>query len=368
MTLNSLLLNAKDVATVVERIGRDSVMDGLIDRLTRTIRGLHSQKFQAPERAGFSYEEPEWGLLEWMPAYFQNDGTTVKLVGYHPGNPEARNLPSVLSTICVFDTSSGGLKGLVDGTLLTALRTGAASAVASRVLGHPDSTTLGIFGCGAQSVTQAQALSRVFPIERILAYDIDPHTAATASERLSFIGRPVELFSTAERERMLERCDILCTCTSAEPGTGPVLPEFDPRDHLHINAVGSDFAEKLEVPVDLLRKSLVCPDFRGQAMVEGECQQLSEEEIGPDFCELLENEERYHSHRSSLTVFDSTGWAVEDHVAASFILELARECGVGQDVSLDNIAPDPKDPYSMLGNPTAASPASGSRVAVVTTS
>ena len=365
---DSLLLNAKDVATIVDRIGRDVVMDGLIDRLADTIRELRTQEFQAPERSGFSYDQPAWGLLEWMPAYFQNDGATVKLVGSHPSNPESRNLPSVLSTICVFDTSSGGLKGLVDGTLLTALRTGAASAVASRVLGHPDSTTLGIFGCGAQSVTQAQALCRVFPIERILAYDIDPHTTAALGDRLAFTGLPVEPFSAAGREEMLEQCDILCTCTSAEPGTGPVLPDFTPRDHLHINAVGSDFADKFEVPVDLLRKGLVCPDFRGQAMIEGECQQLSEDEIGPDFCGLLEDEGSYRSHRDSLTVFDSTGWAVEDHVAASFIIELARELGVGQDVSLGNIAPDPKDPYSMLGNTPPSPTVSNSAVAATTSS
>ena len=346
----SLLLTAADVRTIVENIGRDAVMDGLIRRLDQTIRALRSKTFQAPERSGFSYDRPEWGLLEWMPAYFQNDGTTVKLVGYHPGNPEQRNLPSVLSTICVFDTASGCLKGLVDGTLLTALRTGAASAVASQVLARPDSSTLGIVGCGAQAVTQAHALSRVFPIDRILAYDIAPRASETIGDRLAFSGIPVETFSATELDAMLARCDLLCTCTSAEPGTGPVLPDFFPQDHLHINAVGSDFAEKFEVPVDLLRKSLVCPDFRGQAVIEGECQQLDGEEIGPDFCDLLESEEHYQSRRESLTVFDSTGWAVEDHVAASYILELARECGVGQELSLDNIATDPKDPYSMLGD------------------
>ncbi len=348
MKHSSLLLNAKDVATIVDHFGRDAMMDSLIDRLTRTIREIRSRKTHVPERSGFSYDDPEWGLLEWMPAYFRGDGTTVKLVGYHPGNPELRNLPSVLSTICVFDTSSGCLKGLVDGTFLTALRTGAASAVASRVLGRPESTILGIVGCGAQAVTQAHALSRVFSIERILAYDVDPQAATSLGDRLSFLGIPVESVASVERVAMLERCDLLCTCTSAAPGTGPVLPEFRPLGHLHINAIGSDFAGKFEVPVELLRKSLVCPDFRGQALIEGECQQLSDDEIGPEFCQLLENEAQYRSHREGLTVFDSTGWAVEDHVAASFVLELAREMNVGQEFAIDSIAPDPKDPYSSL--------------------
>jgi len=193
MNDRSLLLDASDVKTLVTRVGTDALMDELISRLAEAIRLFDPETSQVPPRSGVYYEKPEWGLLEWMPAHFGAAGTTVKLVGYHPANPERLNIPTVLSTICVFDTNSGHLQGLVDGTFLTALRTGAASAVASRVLALPESRTLGVIGCGAQSVTQIHALSRCFDIERVIGCDIDPAASGSLARRMAFLDVPVEI-------------------------------------------------------------------------------------------------------------------------------------------------------------------------------
>jgi ornithine cyclodeaminase/alanine dehydrogenase-like protein (mu-crystallin family) len=302
-------------------------------------------------------------LLEWMPAHFGAEGTTVKVVAYHPSNPARRGIPSVISTICRFETGSGHLVGLVDGTFLTAVRTGAASAVASRILAMERSRTLGVIGCGAQAVTQAHALSRAFPLERILAHDIDDGAARSLPHRVRFLDVPVEIVPRASLPSLLEASDILCTCTSAAPGTGPVFADFSNRPHLHVNAVGSDFRGKIELPVSLLRRARVCPDFYDQAVCEGECQQLEPAEIGPDFTTLVQNAAEYERTRASLTVFDSTGWALEDHVTASMMFEWARELGVGRRVAFECLPPNPKDPYSLLqttGHAVAASLSTGS--------
>jgi ornithine cyclodeaminase/alanine dehydrogenase-like protein (mu-crystallin family) len=92
----------------------------------------------------------------------------------------------------------------------------------------------------------------------------------------------------------------------------------------------------------------VCPDFHEQAIHEGECQQLEPGEIGPDLRTLVKNAEKYHSAQMSPTVFDSTGWALEDHVAAVMIFDYARELGLGRRVAFECLPPDPKDPYSLL--------------------
>ena len=160
MPHNSLLLDASDLCSLVGRIGKDQFMDELIERLAAAIRDFDPEVVQVPPRNGVHYRKPEWGLLEAMPAHFGEAGTTVKLVGYHPANPERYELPSVVSTITVFDSHTGSLLGLLDGTFLTALRTGAASAVASRILASPGSRCVGVVGCGAQSVTQAIRGSR----------------------------------------------------------------------------------------------------------------------------------------------------------------------------------------------------------------
>jgi ornithine cyclodeaminase/alanine dehydrogenase-like protein (mu-crystallin family) len=348
MTSDTLLLESSDVRAIVDRAGRDSLMDTLIERITRTICDYEPDVTQIPARDGVQYQASGWGLMEWMPAHFGRDGTTVKLVGYHPANPERRGLPTVLSTVCAFDSASGHLVGLVDGTFLTALRTGAASAIASSILALPDSRTLGIVGCGAQAVTQIHGLSRLFAFDRIMAFDTRQEVAETLADRAAFLDVPVEPVSRESLPDMLAACDILCTCTSAAPGEGPVIPDCPTRPHVHVNAVGSDFHGKFEIPVAMLRRSLVCPDFREQAQHEGECQQLEPDEIGPDLSTLVRRADDYLMARMRSTVFDSTGWALEDHVAAQVMFDYARELGLGRLVSLECVPPDPKDPYSLL--------------------
>ena len=101
-----------------------------------------------------------------MPIYKKGAEVVIKVVGYHPKNPKNFNLPTILSSISSYDTKTGHLMGIADGVLLTALRTGAASAVASELLAKPESTTLGLIGCGAQSITQLHALSRYSNLKR----------------------------------------------------------------------------------------------------------------------------------------------------------------------------------------------------------
>jgi ornithine cyclodeaminase/alanine dehydrogenase-like protein (mu-crystallin family) len=348
MNAETLLLDAADVRKVVTQVGRDALMDALIARITGAVEAYDPDVARVPPRDGVQYDAPDWGLLEWMPAHFGAEGTMVKLVGYHPSNPEQRGVPTVISTICFFDARSGHLRALLDGTFLTALRTGAASAIASRVLAKQDSRTLGVIGCGAQAVTQIHALSRLYAFDEIIAYDRKHDVALTLAARIGFLAVPVTIVGRESLPRLVGSSDILCTCTSTPPGEGPVFEDVPHQPHLHINAVGSDFRGKFEVPVDLLRRSLVCPDFREQAVYEGECQQLSANEIGPDLRTLLQNTARYEISRSSPTVFDSTGWALEDYVAALMMFDYARELGVGRNVALECLSPDPKDPYSLL--------------------
>ena len=350
MKPRTLLLEASDLCSIIERIGRDRFMSELVERLSGFTQKLRPGQTQVPPRSGVQYSDPYWGLFETMPAYCANDGTTIKLVGYHPHNPTHFAKPSVVSTIAVFDPETGELIGLMDGTLLTAIRTGAASAVASRILAKPSSKTLGIIGCGAQAITQVHALSQCFDIETVIAYDIDDRTTQSLPQRLEFLTSSPEVHPVSKEQlgNLLEQSDILCTCTSSIPGEGPVIDHFRYQPSLHINAVGSDFPEKFELPLSLLKESLVVPDFREQAIVEGECQQLDENEIGPDFTELVQNADGFAQAQDQLTVFDSTGWALEDHIVAQMVLTYAKEMKIGNLASFESSSPDPKDPYSVF--------------------
>ena len=343
----TLILTSNDVNAIVHADGLDQIMDKLISKTSTEIKKYNPSHTDVPIRSGFNYEGEHHGLIEMMPVHKKNDEVVIKVVGYHPKNPAAFALPTILSSISSYDTKTGHLKGLVDGVLLTALRTGAASAIATKLLAKPDSKVLGLIGCGAQSITQLHAISRLFDIEKVLLYDIDTTTQHSFRERTAMLNLNVELvFSTIEE--IIRTSDIVCTETSIDVGKGPLFENIDPLPHLHINAVGSDFPGKIELPLAHLKKSFVCPDFLEQAKIEGECQQLDDAAIGPDFAELVQNATNYAYAKTKLTVFDSTGWALEDQIVMDLFLELAQEYGIGQMVALENISEDAKNPYNFM--------------------
>jgi ornithine cyclodeaminase/alanine dehydrogenase-like protein (mu-crystallin family) len=349
MQKKTLVLPQNDVQDIVRHFGVDAVMDDLIKKLTVAIAQLDKEQTIIPIRSGFNYEGPQPGLVEWMPLYDKGRQVVIKLVGYHPQNPEKYGLPTILSTISAYDTHTGHLKSLMDGVLLTSLRTGAASAIATRLMAHPDSSTLGLIGCGAQAVTQLHAISRLFDIKKVLIYDIDPDTVTSFEERCSDLGLEAVIVS-CPLEQIVGEADILCTATSIASGEGPLFSGLETKPHLHINAVGSDFPGKIEVPLDFLTSSFVCPDFRAQAVVEGECQQLKEAHIGADLAEVLNNEAAYSHVQSQRSVFDSTGWSLEDAVVMELFTAYARDLGLGKEMEIETIGGDAKSPYGFVGS------------------
>ena len=171
---------------IVAEVGIDRLMDEMIEAITTAMREFDGSRTFVHARDGFHYTEPDTGLLEWMPILATAETTTIKVVGYHPTtNPSRRNLPTILSTISAYETETGHLVGLADATFLTALRTGAASAIARRILARPDSGILGLIGCGAQAVTQMHALMRIFPIGNVLIHDASERAAQSFPDRVA---------------------------------------------------------------------------------------------------------------------------------------------------------------------------------------
>lgn len=346
----TLVLASFDIQEILRHFGVDWIMMTLVERLELAISNYNPQHLSIPVRSGFHYESPEPGLIEWMPLYNQDDQggkVLIKIVGYHPSNPGKLNLPTIISTISEYDTSSGHLCALVDGVLATALRTGAASAVASKLMAKPTSSVLGLIGCGTQAVTQLHAISLCFKIDRVLFYDIDPNASSSFEKRCSALNLDIDFVSTSIEE-IVKSSDILCTATSIDIGIGPLFSNIETKPHLHINAVGSDFPGKVEIPFDLLQKCFVCPDFIEQAIIEGECQQLERKDIGAGLIEVVQNADKYAYLQNQRSVFDSTGWALEDKVVMDLFLDCALKLGLGQEMEIEHRPGDTKNPYDFL--------------------
>lgn len=343
----SIIIDSHAVNQIIQTIGLNKVMDTLIANLEEALLGYTQEETEIPIRSGFSYKKPFLGLVEWMPVMKKGEEVLIKVVGYHPENPEIFKIPTILSTISSYDVHTGHLNYLVDGVLLTALRTGASSAVASKMMAKKDSKILGIIGCGAQSVPQVHAISRLFDIKEILIYDIDQSSMENLEDRIAPINLGISLKSSSIAD-IISKSDIICTATSIAPEKGPLFKEYSVQPHLHFNAVGADFPGKFELPKSLLEEANVCPDFLKQAIVEGECQQLKPSDIGPCWIELIHDEKLKQKYQSELTVFDSTGWALEDQVVAKLFANYAQELGLGTKMNIESYSSDEKNPYGAL--------------------
>nr|AJW65405.1 lysine cyclodeaminase [Nocardiopsis sp. CMB-M0232] len=341
--MRTVILSASDIVNIIRAAGRDAIMDEMVDRLSEGFRSLGEGRFiPSPPRSGFVRESNGVGVLEWMPHHDPGSSATIKVVGYTPANAATSALPTIIGTISRYDDATGRLTALADAVVLTALRTGAASAVASRLLARRDSRVVGLIGTGAQAVSQLHALSRSFDIERVIVHDVDPDNADSFIIRSKFLGLDVRI---APPEEIAAHADIICTATTTEVGADPVFCDVDMLAHVHVNAVGADLPGKTELPVGLLRRALVCPDHLEQARKEGECQRLAPQEIGPDLAALAARPELAEAARDTPTVFDSTGVAVEDHIAFDVLLGFADRLGLGTPIDVEYHPGDALNPY-----------------------
>lgn len=352
--METLLIRPQDIAEVVKQVGLDPLMDKAIAGLTEAFKEVNRGQGEQRTRAGF-VKKPSCACVEWMPYMRKTDqSVTIKVVAYQPDNIQTVGIPTVLATTSLYDFNTGHLIALSDAVTLTAIRTGAASAIASKILAHPDSATVGLVGAGAQAVSQLHGLSRVFPLREALVYDINPDVARSFSSRVAFLGLKIRICSLEELER---NADIICTATSVDEEADPVITGENLKPHVHINAVGADIKGKTELPLSLLKQSFVCPDFLEQALVEGECQQLQPEEIGASLMETIERPEEFYPWRKRQTIFDSTGLAIEDHVALEIMQELVLARGLGQRLQLEYYPNDPYNPYEFITSSVQHPPA-----------
>ncbi len=344
--MQTRLINAADCAALLDAVGRHRLMDLMIERLRARCANHDDDLVDARARDGFRYDKPALGLIEWMPTHEVGGPVVIKMVGYHPTNPIQRSIPSVIATSSMWDTETGHLIAIADATMMTAVRTGAASAIATDVLAIDAPITIGLVGLGAQAVTQLHAISRVRQIDRVIGFDPSEPASSTFAERAAFIDVPIEIVDDSRLADLVAAADVLVTATSIDIGAGPVIPDVAVRPHLHINAVGADFPGKLELPAALLANATVFPDTLEQCVLEGECQQVPAANIGVELPGVVARADELADKRLSLTVFDSTGWAVEDDVALRLLLELTEAHDLGSLMALESIPDDPYNPYS----------------------
>jgi len=332
------LLTASDVARLVGEVGLGEFVDGLISSLESLLKRW--RKLKVVPRVSFQYPN---GVMEAMPAG-DDRWFAVKVVNGHPGNP-LRGLSTVVALGALAEAETGYPLLVADATLLTAFRTGAASAVATKYLARGDSEVLGVVGTGAQSEFLCLAVSRVVPVRRVVHYDVDPRARVKFEANMGRLG--FELEAAGSAREVAEKSDVIVTATAAR-GRHRVLEREWVGPGAHINAVGGDAPGKTELDPRILLDAKVVVELLDQALVEGEVQNVGRSAVYAELWEVVAGVKPGRVSEEEVTVFDSVGVAFEDLAALTYLYELAERAGVGSEVELVPRPSDPKNLFSLV--------------------
>jgi alanine dehydrogenase len=321
-----LLLTEKDVQQLLS-------IDEVMEVVESAFREKGLGHVQMPAKLYLFYCKYN-GDLRVMPSYIEHlDISAVKIVNVHPENRNKYSLPTVMATIILVDPKNGTPLAIMGGAKITNLRTGAAGGVAAKYLARKDSKIVGLVGAGAQAKTQLMVLKEVLKkIEEVRVTDIIRASrekyAEEMSEKLELNVRAVNNIKDAVRG-----ADVVVTVT---PTRVPIVKSEWVGAGTHINAIGADAPGKEELDPELLKRAKIVIDDWEQASHSGEINVplaegiITKENIWAEISEIVAGLKVGRTSPDEITVFDSTGLAIEDAVTAELAYKKALAKGVGQ--------------------------------------
>lgn len=256
---------------------------------------------------------------------------SLKTVTVFGDNPQ-RGLPRIQGLIVLTDGETGSHVAVMDGTSLTAIRTGAVSGLATDLMAPPDASLVAIFGAGVQARTQLEAVCAARAIEQAKVYDPDQGAAERlAAEMTSYLQVPVARAETTAEN--LADVQVVCTATSSP---SPVFTDQDLPPKVHINAVGAYTPETVEIPAETVCRSYVVVDQVAAALKEAGdlLQPLKQNLIEPshfhiELGDVVTGQSPARKHAGDITLFKSVGVAIQDLCAGTRAWENARQMGLG---------------------------------------
>ncbi|TMG28938.1 MAG: ornithine cyclodeaminase family protein [Chloroflexi bacterium] len=281
------------------------------------------------------------GFLGLMPGHIgPDDGRAgalgMKAVSVFPGNAR-RGIDTHQGAVLLFEEDTGRLSALMDGATITAIRTAAVSGVATDLLARRDAAELAILGAGVQARTHLEAIAAVRPLRRVRVWSRNPqHAADLVKASAARYGASIEAVPTAEAA--VRAADVVATVTASPQ---PVLQRPWVKDGAHINAVGSSIPTTREIDTATMAAVRLFVDRRESALNEAGDLLIPMREgaftadhIQAELGEVIIGTDLGRQSPDELTLFKSLGLAVEDVASAAFILERAREMGIGQTVRM----------------------------------
>jgi ornithine cyclodeaminase len=325
-------------------LGRSQVealldLDALIDALSLAMADLSANRASAPDRVAALVPERD-GFLAAMPGYVPSSSALMsKLVSLFPRNAGTR-LPTHQAVIVMFDPATGEPTALLDGTAITAARTGACSALSARLLAREDATVLAVLGTGVQARSHARAMCRVRPIRQIRVAGRDLAKAAALADDLSpVVDAEVRVASTYAEA--LDGADIAAATTHSPE---PVIRRPWLAPGVHITSVGYNPAGR-EVDDATVAEALVCVESRQAALApfpSGSNDLLvpirdgviTADHVHAELGELILGSKPGRTSPNQITLYKGVGVAVQDAAAAGLVVTMAYEQSIGEQITL----------------------------------
>jgi len=326
---------------MIRFLARDDVkralpMMAVIEAVKAAFVRLSKRGAEMPVRS--SLEVPAHnGVTLIMPGYLRGEDTmAVKIVSVFNDNP-TNGLPRIHALVVVVDAKTGRPWAVMDGTYLTALRTGAASGAATEALAREDATIAAVVGAGTQGRTQLEAICAVRPIQQAWVYDIDQRQAEVmCAEMEDRLDLPVEPATSSTQA--VSTADVICTATTSST---PVFDDADVSPGTHINAVGAYTPEMQEIPPETVMRARLVVDHRESALAEAGDLLIpmkeglfDEAHIHAELGEIIAGLSTGRTSENQITLFKSVGVAVQDVAAASAVLAATRSRDLGTRATL----------------------------------
>lgn len=322
---NSIRLIDRDLlASLVPMSKAIDLMKPAFAQLSRT-----ENSAQVPIRAHLKNQHHTESL--YMPVSLEDcEAFGVKIVGMSQAN-EQRGLPFISAMVLVLDGHTGRVTGMIEGSYLTALRTGAASGLATDLLANPEANVLAVFGAGVQARTQVEAVAAVRPLKKVWVFNrTRSHAETFAQEMSASLGIEMQV---AEDPNRLAEAQIICTATTAST---PIFEKEQLAPGAHINAVGAYRKDMAEIHPEVVKVSELFVDQVAATLVEAgdviqpiEAGLISHAHILAELGEVVLDTHPGRSDPEAITLFKSVGNAVQDLSVADYALTMAEQKGVG---------------------------------------
>lgn len=282
--------------------------------------------------------KPPGGISLYMPAYLKDmKALACKVVTVYKDNPSKHDLPTTIGKVLLQDPATGDVTCIMDGGFLTAMRTGAASGVATKYLARDEAgMTVGIFGTGVQARMQLWAVCEVRNIGKAIVYDVSREASEDFAQNMhEKLG--IDIIIAKAPDAVLD-ADIICTATSSPT---PVFDGEKVRPGTHINGIGSHTPNARELDTAIVKRSKFIGDSKeacfneaGDIMIPLSAGEIHESHFHADLGDVVNGKMEGRSSNSEITIFKSNGLAIQDAATAKLVYDKAREKGIGTELAI----------------------------------